>query len=81
MVYVVGVLALFFGIIFIGVGIGIYNVGCGMIGLFLMFFSIIGMALYSSATEESKKRAIKSIKKQKDYEKEYGIIDYKDKEK
>ena len=66
MVYLLGVCGLFIGIIFMGVGIGLYNISCGMIGLFAMFFSIVIMAFYSAATEESKKNAIKSMKKQKE---------------
>ena len=81
MVYLLGVCGLFIGIIFMGVGIGLYNISCGMIGLFAMFFSIVIMAFYSASTEESKKNAIKSMKKQKDHEKECGIIEYKNKEK
>lgn len=72
---------LILGILFIGIGGGIYDPGFLGVGIVFFVIWLFSYWVKDANSPEGRKRANKLTREQKKFENEYGVIDYRDKDK
>ena len=75
------VIFLILGILFIGIGGGICDPGSLGAGIVFFVIWLFSYWVKDANSPEGRKRANKLTREQKKFENEYGVIDYRDKDK